>query len=95
MLKTVPSPGCSFHLFFCSSTTCQDAEHAVAVQDGEVESFELLDIQEVARIISETDNFKDNCNLVIIDFLIRQGVVKPESPGYLKLLSGLRQIDCS
>ena len=63
--------------------------------DGEVESFELLDIRDVATIISETDDFKDNCNLVIIDFMIRHGVLKPESPGYLELLSGLRQMDCS
>jgi len=63
--------------------------------DGEVESFELLDIDKVAKIISETDDFKDNCNLVIIDFLIRHGVLKPESRGYLDLLSGLRQVDCS
>jgi len=65
------------------------------LQDGEVESFELLDIDKVAKIISETDDFKDNCNLVIIDFLIRHGVLKPESRGYLDLLSGLRQVDCS
>jgi hypothetical protein len=59
-----------------------------------VESFSLMDIHDVATIISDTDHFKDNCNLVIIDFMIRHGVLKPESPGYLELLSGLRQGDC-
>lgn len=64
------------------------------MQDSEVESFQLLDIREVAEIVSTTDDFKDNCNLVIIDFLIRHGVLRPESPGYLDLVSGLRQEDC-
>ena len=65
------------------------------MQDGEVESFELMDIQKVADLISTTNEFKDNVNLIIIDFMIRHGVFKPESPGYLELVSGLRQQDCA
>ena len=59
--------------------------------DGEVASFELLSVDEVARIVRETDDFKLNCNLVIIDFLIRHGWLTPASPEYLGLLHGLRQ----
>lgn len=32
-----------------------------------------LPISEVARLVRETTDFKTNCNLVIIDFLIRHG----------------------
>lgn len=41
--------------------------------DGEVQAFHLMPLDEVARIVSETDKFKFNCNLVIIDFLVRYG----------------------
>ncbi len=52
-------------------------------------------LQEVARLVSETTEFKTNCNLVIIDFLVRHGLVSPEQPGYLTLVRGLRCGDCS
>ncbi|MGD1982433.1 MAG: DUF4743 domain-containing protein [Chromatiaceae bacterium] len=59
--------------------------------DGEVESFTLLPLDEVARLVSETDEFKLNCNLVVIDFLIRHGWLDPASSSYLPLTLGLRQ----
>ena len=59
--------------------------------DGEVESFMLLPIEDVAQIVRDTDEFKLNCNLVIIDFLVRHGVLDPDTPGYLELVLGLRQ----
>lgn len=43
--------------------------------DGEVESFELISLEKVASIINTTEQFKPNCNLVIIDLLIRKGVI--------------------
>jgi len=58
--------------------------------DGEVESFQLLPLDEVARLVRDTDEFKLNCNLVIIDFLVRHGWITPEQPGYLELVTGLR-----
>ena len=58
--------------------------------DGEVEEFRLLPIEEVARLVRETDDFKLNCNLVIIDFLIRHGLLPPDHDDYLSLVSGLR-----
>lgn len=59
--------------------------------DGEVASFALLPLDEVARIVRETDDFKLNCNLVVIDFLIRHGWLAPTRPDYLQLVHGLRQ----
>ena len=52
-------------------------------------------VAEVGRLIRETREIKDNCNLVMTDFLIRHGCITPESPGYLELLTGLRSGDCS
>lgn len=59
--------------------------------DGEVESFMLLPLGEVAAIVHDTDEFKLNCNLVVIDFLIRHGWLDPRSPEYLALVLGLRR----
>lgn len=57
--------------------------------DGEVAEFCLMPVNEVARIVRETDDFKLNCNLVIIDFLIRHGFLGPETPDYLEIAQGL------
>jgi isopentenyldiphosphate isomerase len=59
--------------------------------DGEVESFELMPIEEVAEIVRDSSEFKFNCNLVIIDFLIRHGVINPDTePEYEAMVRGLR-----
>lgn len=57
--------------------------------DGEVAEFQLLNIDEVIQLVHDTDNFKTNCNLVILDFAIRHGVIKPEQENYLELITGL------
>lgn len=58
--------------------------------DGEVETFYRLPAQEVARLVRESDAFKLNCNLVVIDFLVRHGLLCQEDPDYLAILQGLR-----
>ena len=63
--------------------------------DGEVESFALRPVPEVLRMVAETDEYKDNCNLVLIDFFLRHGYIAADSPGYLDLLTSLRMSDCS
>jgi isopentenyldiphosphate isomerase len=63
-------------------------------RDGEIEKFELWPIHEVAERVRNGSDFKFNCNLVIIDFLIRHGVVTPQNePGYMALVHGLRRVD--
>jgi hypothetical protein len=62
---------------------------ASCMQDGEVESFELLPIGEVARIIAGSRDFKPNCCLVIIDFMIRHGVLTPDQAQYADLVKAL------
>lgn len=73
---------------------CYDLELADGVtprcNDDEVESFRLLPAVEVMRIVETTDDFKLNCNLVIIDFLIRHGLLTPAHPDYLAIAGGLR-----
>ncbi len=58
--------------------------------DGEVEEFMLLPIEEVAEIVRDSDDFKLNCNLVIIDFMVRHGLIGPADPEYLDIVGGLR-----
>jgi len=52
-------------------------------QDGEVESFKLIPVADIANVIKKTEYFKPNCNLVIMDFLFRHGFIRPEQFGYL------------
>jgi 8-oxo-dGTP pyrophosphatase MutT (NUDIX family) len=60
--------------------------------DGEVERFELLPVQRVIEILRDTDDFKFNVNLVLIDFLIRHGLLDPDNePDYAALVRGLRR----
>ncbi len=54
--------------------------------DGEVEEFHLLSLEELVDKVENTENFKDNCNLVNIDLLIRQGVISRQHPDYAKIV---------
>ncbi|HEX6978616.1 MAG TPA: DUF4743 domain-containing protein [Alphaproteobacteria bacterium] len=58
--------------------------------DGEIEAFMLWPIDKVAAVVRDTQEFKFNCNLVIIDFLVRHGVLPPEHPDYLEIVRRLR-----
>lgn len=70
--------------------------------DGEVEGFERWDLDRVAaavatganNAIGEFTSYKPNCNLVVIDFLVRIGWLSADAPGYLQLVDELRQGDC-
>jgi hypothetical protein len=60
--------------------------------DGEVAEFMLLPVEEVLGLVRDSDEFKLNCNLVLIDFFIRHGILNPEAPGYLDIALGLRMM---
>ena len=47
-------------------------------------------IEDVMQRICETDDFKFNAALVIIDFAIRHGVLTPEDPEYIAVTEGMR-----
>ncbi|MEZ5647828.1 MAG: DUF4743 domain-containing protein [Alphaproteobacteria bacterium] len=60
--------------------------------DGEIESFHLWPVMAFAEKIRDTAEFKFNCNLVAIDFLIRHGIITPDNtPDYVSLCRDLRQ----
>ena len=59
--------------------------------DGEVESFALVSIDEACRLVAETKEFKPNVALVLVDFFVRHGIVTPEEPGYVELVKAPRQ----
>jgi len=59
--------------------------------DGEVEEFYLMPIREVAEIVRTSQEFKPNCNLVIIDFLVRHGFITDEDEDYIEIVQGLRR----
>lgn len=60
--------------------------------DGEVEKFELLPLGEVARIVKSGFDYKFNCALVVIDFLIRHGYLTADNePDYCALVTGLHR----
>ena len=77
---------------------CFDLELPVEFEpvamDGEVDEFMLWPIQKVVARVRDTFEFKFNCNLVIIDFLIRHGVLDPDNePDYAPLCQGLQKGD--
>jgi isopentenyldiphosphate isomerase len=58
--------------------------------DGEVEEFTLWPIAKLAETVRDTHAFKFNCNLAIIHFLIRHGVLTPDNePDYVTLCQKL------
>ncbi len=50
--------------------------------DGEVDEFILISLNEMAYITETTNDFKDNCNLVNIDLLIRRGLINGSHPEF-------------
>ena len=61
--------------------------HAV---DGEVESFQLNPIEEVADMVRETDEFKYNSALAVIDYLIRSDRINSTHPDHASLVAGMK-----
>ena len=76
--------------------TCFDLElpeeftpHA---NDGEVHSFELWPVQRVFETVRDTEEFKYNCNLVLIDFFVRHGLLSADDPDFVPIVQGLRMM---
>ena len=64
--------------------------------DGEVDDFFVWGLDEVKASMMKDyhDPLKPNCYLVIIDYLLREGHISPEIPGYLDILRELRSGFC-
>eukprot|EP00201_Polytomella_parva_P001118 CAMPEP_0175077950 /NCGR_PEP_ID=MMETSP0052_2-20121109/23758_1 /TAXON_ID=51329 ORGANISM="Polytomella parva, Strain SAG 63-3" /NCGR_SAMPLE_ID=MMETSP0052_2 /ASSEMBLY_ACC=CAM_ASM_000194 /LENGTH=344 /DNA_ID=CAMNT_0016347639 /DNA_START=281 /DNA_END=1315 /DNA_ORIENTATION=- len=87
-----PNVGYKHDVLFCYDIQLPE-DFTPTPMDGEVESFQLLPIQEVAKLVANLPDgtFKSNCCLVIVDFFIRKGLLSPDWPGYLDLVQGLRK----
>lgn len=57
--------------------------------DGEVIHFQLMPLAEIARLTEHTTEFKDNCNLVNIDLLLRLGYLNAQHPEYQAIQQAL------
>jgi 8-oxo-dGTP pyrophosphatase MutT (NUDIX family) len=60
-------------------------------QDGEIVRFELMPAIQVVERVRGTDDFKFNVNLVMLDFAVRRGVLRPDDPEYLDVATGLHR----
>lgn len=99
--RAVPVGAVNYHMdtqsgFKSDTLYCYDLELPVyftpICTDGEVQAFYLWPVEEVMERVRSGNEFKLNCNLVIIDFLIRHGYISPDEPGYMKLLTGLHPV---
>lgn len=62
-----------------------------ATDGTEVSRFMIFSLAELAELIYNTDHFKYNSALVIMDFLIRHGGISSDHPEYLEAITALRR----
>jgi hypothetical protein len=67
------------------------ADFAPRNRDGEIVNFELTTASAVLDRIRATDDFKFNVNLVILDFALRHGLLRPDDPEYVDVATGLHR----
>jgi isopentenyldiphosphate isomerase len=60
--------------------------------DGEVHAFELWPVQRIYQTVHDTFEFKYNCNLVLIDFFVRHGLLSADDPQFVAIVAGLRMM---
>ena len=60
-------------------------------RDGELVDFQLIPASAVLERIRATSDFKFNVNLVILDFAVRHGLLRPDDPEYLDVATGLHR----
>ncbi len=59
--------------------------------DGEVAAFHLMPAEEVKAIVRDSFDFKFNCNLVVMDFLIRHGLLTDREADIAAIRKGMGQ----
>jgi 8-oxo-dGTP pyrophosphatase MutT (NUDIX family) len=60
--------------------------------DGEVAEFNLMAVDQVAAIVRQGQAFKFNCNLVLIDYFVRTGMITPDDADYFRIVTGLHPV---
>jgi hypothetical protein len=58
--------------------------------DGEIEEFFLWPVARIIDTLANSEDYKFNVALVIVDFLVRHGFVSPDEPDYIDIVNGLR-----
>ena len=81
-------PGLRDDVLFCYDVELP-ADFTPVNTDGEIAEFTLWPMRQVAATVEGGDDFKFNCALVVIDFLIRHGLIAPDHPDYVALVRGL------
>jgi hypothetical protein len=66
------------------------ADFAPRNTDGEVAWFQLWPLPLVLERLRDTEDFKFNCALVILDLAIRRGHLSAQDPDYTAIIHGLR-----
>ncbi len=61
--------------------------------DGEVAEFTLIPLGEAFRLVRDTEAFKFNVNLVLIDLFLRRGLIDPVSPDGRQLRNRLNGVN--
>lgn len=57
--------------------------------DGEIAEFYLWSMDRVMDTVRNSEDFKFNCGVVVIDFLIRRGFIGPDHSDYVEIQRGL------
>lgn len=60
-------------------------------RDGEIVQFELMPAAAVLERVHTTQDFKFNVNLVILDFALRHGILRPDDREYVDVATGLHR----
>lgn len=63
---------------------------ACATNDGEADEFRLCEVGEVREALAKSE-FKPNSGLVMLDFLVRHGVLTSEDEDYVEIVSRLHR----
>jgi len=73
------------------ATLAQPDSKISGLEAREVESFELWDMNRVIESITgDSQEWKPNVALVIIDMFVRRGLLAPEEVGYVDLVRSLK-----
>ena len=64
-------------------------EFRPVANDGEVAEFSLLPLEEAFVLVRDTDRFKFNVNLVLIDLFLRRGLIDSDTPDGVQLRKSL------
>lgn len=58
------------------------------INDGEVQGFYLWDFEKITEVLKNNE-FKPNCGMVVVEFMVRHGIINPTNEkDYLDIVSG-------